>query len=466
MPRLQVGIGVALCYAIAVAISILLAQVSLQTSTIWLASGVGLAAVLIWGYWLLPVLAIVHLLTSQWLGSDLGWLARSGWALIAVAEMGLASLWLQRGRPGLAPRLNLRGTARFTFIALLVVPLAGSLLAASWLLLLGLIDGDTFYLIARNWFVAVVLGIASIVPLVSNLLVHGVPRFHGRGVEARIVLMGLLIPTGLILGYQLTQHNPVEAMLYASLPLLLWASVFLRETGAAIAVTLLVLGVVGINGVSPDHALPIWIIGAHIIAFGLMALIIGSAQSSLEEAITDRARQAELEYLAYHDALTGLPNRAQLLRALDGLTDMQPKGGPPFAVLMMDLDGFKPVNDRLGHAAGDAVLRIVAERLQRHCKAADHVARFGGDEFVIVLPHCPDYEQARKAGERLREVIRQPIQLPASKATDVAHVDASIGIVHSGQVPPDPDALLAAADQALYQAKATGRARITAYATH
>jgi diguanylate cyclase (GGDEF)-like protein len=169
-----------------------------------------------------------------------------------------------------------------------------------------------------------------------------------------------------------------------------------------------------------------------------------------------RRLAAELTHRATHDELTGLLNRAALREAmrsrLDSLHEHQ-----KLAVLFCDLDGFKDVNDSLGHAVGDQVLVAVAWRLRQRCRQADIVARFGGDEFVVVQPVL-NVAQARATADRLIEVLAEPIRVGD---VDVA-TGTSIGIVVVDGAPGGEDpvgALLRDADTAMYHAKERGRRR-------
>jgi diguanylate cyclase (GGDEF)-like protein/PAS domain S-box-containing protein len=166
-----------------------------------------------------------------------------------------------------------------------------------------------------------------------------------------------------------------------------------------------------------------------------------------------KAHEAELEELAHHDPLTGLPNR-RLLRDRIGQAHAQAaRGRHGLGVALVDLDGFKPINDRLGHEAGDRVLRAIAERLGHCLRGGDTVARLGGDEFVLLLVNLADAEEAGQVLDRVLHAVAQPITLGGHEA----RVTASIGLTVFPDDDADPDTLLSHADAAMYRAKAAGR---------
>jgi diguanylate cyclase (GGDEF)-like protein len=164
-----------------------------------------------------------------------------------------------------------------------------------------------------------------------------------------------------------------------------------------------------------------------------------------------RHAEEELSWQANHDALTGLPNRELFLERLRG--SLGPEGR--VAVLLVDLDDFKVVNDSLGHGAGDRLLSGVAERLCRVLRPGDVIARFGGDEFTVLLPGIANEAYALQVARRLADALRDPLVLDGERR----YVTASIGVSFSGPGDDDPQALLRDADAAMYRAKETGKSR-------
>jgi diguanylate cyclase (GGDEF)-like protein/PAS domain S-box-containing protein len=170
--------------------------------------------------------------------------------------------------------------------------------------------------------------------------------------------------------------------------------------------------------------------------------------------VTERAEAAtRLAWQAFHDSLTGLPNRALLADRLGHAVDRARRVGDLTALLFLDLDRFKLVNDSMGHEAGDLLLVEVAARLEQVVRSGDSVARLGGDEFVILVESVAETAEVSALAERIGRVVAAPIELPQGMVT----VTASIGIAYdSGR---GPEHLLRDADTALYRAKEKGRNR-------
>ncbi len=159
--------------------------------------------------------------------------------------------------------------------------------------------------------------------------------------------------------------------------------------------------------------------------------------------------EARLERLAHYDPLTQLPNRTLFQRRLQEFLQ-QPD---PLAVLFLDLDDFKTINDSLGHSAGDRVLQLIAKRLQEQVPAGDLIARMGGDEFTFILTHLENRKQALTLAQSLLDTFAQPIQLDNHEL----YVSGSIGISFYPQDASDLDSLVQYADAAMYRAKAQSR---------
>jgi diguanylate cyclase (GGDEF)-like protein len=162
------------------------------------------------------------------------------------------------------------------------------------------------------------------------------------------------------------------------------------------------------------------------------------------------AEQARLAHQAFHDALTGLPNRRLFFDRLAHALDLVRRHGTGLALLYIDVDEFKSVNDRLGHLAGDGLLVAIAERLLATVRATDTVARLGGDEFVVLYEQLDDAEHdATALAQRITHAVGEPFTEPAVR------VSASIGIAVTCRA-EDPDALIRRADNAMYVAKRRG----------
>lgn len=175
----------------------------------------------------------------------------------------------------------------------------------------------------------------------------------------------------------------------------------------------------------------------------------GTAADVTEEVEARR----RIEFLSQHDALTGLPNRTRLQEFLDGKLKAAPSADQPLVMLSLDLDRFKPVNDLLGHAAGDLVLNEVSNRLADCIRHGDLVARIGGDEFVLILTDLRSQEEVETLCRRLIESIERPIQIDEQQV----FVSASIGIAMAPNDASEASELLRYADIALYESKAAGR---------
>jgi diguanylate cyclase (GGDEF)-like protein len=191
----------------------------------------------------------------------------------------------------------------------------------------------------------------------------------------------------------------------------------------------------------------------RVIAVSQRPMPDGDWVATFEDVTEQRRAQARIIHMARHDGLTNLPNRYAFRERLQDAIEESAASSSMLAVMCVDLDNFKEVNDTLGHPVGDALLCAAAERLTACIRETDMVARFGGDEFAILQPSIGRAEEAEGLAERLVEAMRKPFQLNG----ELVYVTGSLGVALSPTHGDDPDVLLKNADLALYAAKAEGR---------
>ncbi|HSZ14868.1 MAG TPA: EAL domain-containing protein [Solirubrobacteraceae bacterium] len=221
-----------------------------------------------------------------------------------------------------------------------------------------------------------------------------------------------------------------------------------------------------VRGAAVVHGLTADTQGLLVLAIGLLltllvcALVMVLARSRERALTMVREKTGQLQHQALHDALTGLPNRILALDRAQQMLARARRRHTAVAALYIDLDGFKHVNDTFGHAAGDELLRIVADRLQAAIRDSDTASRLGGDEFLALLEEAPTDAGPELIAERVLEVLRQPYDLGDTLGRPLS-ITASIGIASGPRL--HADELLRDADLALYQAKLTGRDRFSLF---
>jgi diguanylate cyclase (GGDEF)-like protein len=182
------------------------------------------------------------------------------------------------------------------------------------------------------------------------------------------------------------------------------------------------------------------------------------SNQNLESRVTERTRQlqqanSKLQLLAHYDALTGLANRALLTEQMAILLHQANRESKMMALLFLDLDGFKPINDEFGHDVGDRLLKVFAERISSNIRSSDLAARIGGDEFVIVLSDIHEVMHAETFAAMINATLHEPIVFEGNELS----IGASIGISVYPDHGEDSEILLKAADIAMYQAKREGK---------
>lgn len=268
------------------------------------------------------------------------------------------------------------------------------------------------------WLIALSGGLGTVLASLANILLN---RSDGRTVK--------LAPVALWVGSIVSVHFiGMAAMVVEPLP------------GAAAGASY--------SGVGGNA-----LVGA-IATISLMIVGLGVTTSQ-----TDRRQQARsrlrLQHQALHDALTGLPNRRSFSRALAQRCEAAAANGSTFALLLVDLDNFKPVNDGMGHATGDAVLKRVGHRLRCAARPGDFIARLGGDEFALLLDGVGDPEAAGEVADRIVEILGRPFLI----GEHLAEIGACVGVSLAPHHATDPSHLVNHADFALYSSKDKGKGR-------
>ena len=265
-----------------------------------------------------------------------------------------------------------------------------------------------------------------------------------------IVILGLIWLTG---GMVHLSAN------YASVRLFYWATMI--PSTVVLMVFPLLVGWGSVRApTTVEWLLPLLLAAAYVYHLKHLLSSQKDTERALEEARKDASsRLLELEYLASHDNLTGLMNRAAFEEKMRERLAGQRKEDTDLALFLIDLDGFKPINDTFGHGAGDLVLSTVAKRLQEHIRDSAIVGRLGGDEFVVLDVHIADDTDAQAVGGRLLSTVQQPI---AFQDTSL-QVGASVGVALQSRGLNTPTQLSQAADMAMYLAKETGKNRVVVH---
>jgi diguanylate cyclase (GGDEF)-like protein len=281
-----------------------------------------------------------------------------------------------------------------------------------------------------------------------------------RLIEAGALLLALVLGTMTVFGLWLNPGEHRYPLVFFLLPIILWAVLRFQTAGAVNAVFLisLIAAVGSLSGGGPfarvDLHESLMLLQLFIIVLAVTTLGLGAVlaeRSRLAQMLAQANR--ELHELAFNDPLTGLPNRLTLVDRLQQAERASRRDQKRAAVLFLDLDRFKRINDSLGHEAGDTLLRTMAMRLRESVREVDSVCRLGGDEFVVLLPDIDTAADAAIVANKIIQSLRMPVHLAN---LDLA-VTSSIGIALIPDDGTDGDELIRHADLAMYRAKQRGR---------
>lgn len=445
-------------YYITATLSLKLALVGQNVTPVWPPTGIALAALLAFGRSVWPAISVAAFFVNTPISA-------SPLAAAATAAGNTVAPLLAAGllaRVGFRRQLDrLIDAVALVFLGALLSMMVSATVGAGTLVLSGSIPPDAFPSTWSVWWAGDATGILVVAPFLFVL--GGLrprrgamqpPRTWGRLFEAALLFAVLTAVSLAVVRTELP-------LLFLVFPFLGWAAWRFGQRGAAPA-ALLVSGVAvwaaakGWGPFAPSHLLDNMVTLQAFDATVALTSFVGAAAVSERT----RARQAleevaqRLEHEAVHDALTGLPNRKLVLDRLEQALARSRRAGGLTAVMFLDLDRFKVINDSLGHAEGDKVLLAAAGRLANAMRPSDTVGRFGGDEFIVICEQLESERDAVQIAERLAETISRPISLDSGDAV----LTASLGIALADAPTARPQALVRDADAAMYRAKERGGA--------
>lgn len=436
--------GLAAVYVVAAKLGLRLAFLHASATAVWPNTGLALAAVLILGVRVWPAVLVgaflANITTAGSVASSLG--IAAGNTLEALVGAYLVTRFAS-GRRALE---RAGDVVKFALLAAIVSTTISATFGVTSLALGGFARWGAYGPIWLTWWLGDAVGDLVVAPVVLLWYARPLVRWPRlRALEAAALLVGVAIAGLIVFGGLFparVQNYPLE---FVCIPFFLWAAVRFRAREAATAI--LVLSAIAIRGTllgfgpfgrePPNEAL--LLLQAFIGVAAVTTLILAAA-------VSERKRvEAQLRRLSVSDALTGLGNYRHLATVLEAEIQRSQRTERHFAVVFLDVDGLKQINDRHGHVVGSRALCRVAEVLHSSCRAVDTAARFGGDEFALVLPEA-DQAAADRVVRRIVERLAQDIERP--------RVATSLGVAVYPQDGETVEALLGAADRVLYRMKA------------
>jgi diguanylate cyclase (GGDEF)-like protein len=421
-----------------------------SVTSVWPPTGFALAVILIWGYRMWPGVAagafLANITTAGPLLSVLG--IATGNTLEAVV-----GAFLLTRMAGFKPTLErVRDVAALVIYAALLSTTISATIGVTSLLAAGLVPHDEIASTWRVWWFGDMGGDLVVAP--ALLVLSSRPRSEwqlGAWADAAVLL-------AVLVGISALAFTIDKTLSYVVFPILFWIAFRFRQPGtvvaglvvSAIAIWYTAHGLGPFIGGSPDAEL------LRSQTFVGVATITALMAAAL---ITERRRAAEqLKYLADHDQLTGLLNRRRYREELERWLAYNVRYGEEGAVLVIDIDNFKEVNDAFGHVAGDDLIAWLGRLLRERLRESDVVARWGGDEFTVLLPRATE-ERAVAVAEALLEECRGGGG--GNGDAPMRQVTVSIGVTSFGAGHDlDADQIMAKADGAMYEAKNAGRDRL------
>jgi diguanylate cyclase (GGDEF)-like protein len=441
--RNLIHIGVlAAVYFLAGKLGLRMAFVHPSSTAVWPPTGITLTAFLVFGYRVWPGIFLGAFLTNITTAGSL--LTCLGIATGNTLEGVVGAYLVSRFANGQRCFEHARDTFKFALLAGMVSAMISATFGVTSLSLGGYARWADHKDIWLTWWLGDGAGAVLVAPLL--LLWIDNPRLQwkwAKFAEMLAMLAGLVV-TGQAVFCQFSSSGKNYPLEYLPIPFLVWAALRFGQRKAATASA--ILASIAIWGTT--HGFGPFAIGTRNESLLLLQTFMGvtTVMTLALAAMADEKRRAEEQIynLAATDPLTGLANYRRLVDVLDLEIKRFGRTGRPFSILLLDLDGLKAINDVHGHLEGSRVLRRLADMLRVHCRDIDTAARYGGDEFVLVIP-----EAGRKQAEQVAQRIRQRL----AEDTEQPLISVSIGTAVYPRDGETRDALLEAADRALYAMK-------------
>jgi diguanylate cyclase (GGDEF)-like protein len=434
-------------YFIAGKLGLQLAFVNASATAVWAPTGIALAAFLTLGYRVWPAVFLGAFLVNATTAGSVG---TSICIAFGNTLEGLAGAYLvNRFAGGRNAFARAQDIFKFTALAAVASTMVSATCGVTTLLLAGLATRANYGSIWVTWWLGDAAGALVVAPFAILWSTRPVTRWsRGRFLEAALLLVTLTLVAEVVFGGLFRSWVKDYPLEFLCIPFLVWAAFRFGSWEVATAVVLLsgiatagtVRGLGPFSGVTQNEALLL------LQAFMGVAAVMTLALSAV---VTERqVAQDQLRLLAVSDPLTGLGNYRQLASVLDFEITRSQRTEKPFSMVFLDVDDLKRVNDSRGHVAGNRVLCRVAAVLRASCRATDTPARFGGDEFALVLPETEE-PAANEVAQRISARVEADDEPPP--------VSVSLGVALYPRDGGTAEALLAAADRGLYQAKARRR---------
>ena len=451
----QILIGLASCatYILAGKLSLRLASVHPSASPVWPPTGIAIAALLTLGSGFWPaVFAGAFLVNLTTAGSALTSL---GIAAGNTLEAVLAAYLVTRFANGQRVFERTWDILRFALYAGILSAAVAATIGVTSLSLGGFASWNQYGLIWRTWWLGDAAGALIFTPVLllwgAKMTLNWTKR---QFAEAAVLLALLMITAGIVFGVFFHARMNGDPWTFLCTPFLVWTAFrFGQRESSATLCLLSVIAVVGtVHGRGPffretpnDSLL---LLQSFLGVMALMTLIFGA------EVSERRSQEEHARALAVSDPLTGLANYRLLIDRLGSEIRRHARDGRPFSVILLDLDGLKKINDAYGHVVGSLALCRMAEVLHLSCRAIDTPARYGGDEFALVLPGTTA-EDARRVAQRIFQRLTEDVEVP--------RLSVSVGVAEYPRDGLTIEHMLSAADQALYNEKRRlkGRSMVT-----